>query len=68
MNITAERLNRGLTLSGAAAEIGVHRATLASVEAGGSVHPANAKLIADYFGCKVTDLMPIADAPVKDAA
>lgn len=59
MNITAERMNRGLTLKAAAEAIGVHRATLASVEAGGSVRPANAKKIADFFGCKVTDLMPI---------
>ena len=59
MNLTAERLNRGLTISAAAEMIGVHRATLTALERGQTVSPANAKLIADHFGCKVTDLMPV---------
>lgn len=61
MNLTAERLNRGLSVLAAAEEIGVHRATLTALERGERVHPANAKKIADYFGCQVTDLMPLED-------
>ncbi len=61
MNLTAERLNRGLSLAGAARDIGVHRATLTALEGGARVHPESAKKIADYFGCKVTDLMPLED-------
>lgn len=59
MNLTTERLNRGLSVAGAAAEIGIHRATLSALERGESVHPASAKRVADFFGCKVTDLMPL---------
>ena len=61
MNITAERLNRGLSVAAAAKEIGVHRATLTSLESGARVHPESAKKIADFYGCQVTDLMPVED-------
>lgn len=59
MNLAAERLNRGLSVAAAAAEIGVHRRTLAALERGETVNPANAKKVADYFGVLVTDLMPL---------
>jgi transcriptional regulator with XRE-family HTH domain len=62
MNLTAERLNRGLSLAAAARVIGVHRNTLTALEAGARVHPESAKKIADYFGCKVTDLLPLDEA------
>lgn len=59
MNLTAERLNRGHSIRSLSDAVGVHQHTIRRLEAGESVHPAAAKKIADYFGCKVTDLMPI---------
>lgn len=58
MNIAVERVNRGLSVRQAADEIGVAPGTLAALEDGRSVYPASAKKVADYFGCKVTDLIP----------
>jgi DNA-binding XRE family transcriptional regulator len=68
MNITAERLNRGLTVNQAAAAIGIARGTLVALEEGDRIHPANAKKIADFFGCKVTDLPPFASPVELDSA
>jgi transcriptional regulator with XRE-family HTH domain len=59
MNLTAERLNRGMSVRQAAERIGIAAGTLSTLEAGGSVHPASAKLVADFYGCKVTDLLPV---------
>jgi transcriptional regulator with XRE-family HTH domain len=59
MNLASERVNRGFTIRGLAREIGVAEQTLRRLENGEVVHPAKAKLVADYFGCKVTDLMPL---------
>lgn len=53
------RLNAGYSVRGLAAEIGVAENAVRRLEAGESVHPATAKKVADYFGIKVTDLMPL---------
>jgi len=66
MNLTEARLNRGLSVAAAAKEIGVHRRTLTALESGGRVLPDSAKKVADYFGCKVTDL-PAFAATATDA-
>lgn len=63
MNLTAERLNRGLSVRQAGDLIGVAPNTLATLERGGSVAPSSAKLIADFYGCKVTDLLRPPDEP-----
>jgi transcriptional regulator with XRE-family HTH domain len=59
MNIEAARLDRGLSLSEAAALIGVSRGTLAKAERGEIVRPRQAKRIADFFEVAVTDLWPV---------
>ncbi len=59
LNLAAARLNRGHSIRSLADELGVHQHAIRRLEAGGSIHPATAKKIADYFGCQVTDLMPI---------
>lgn len=59
MNLKAERINRGLSRRGAAREIDVPEQTLRRAERGLGVHPANAKKIADFYGCQVTDLWPL---------
>lgn len=62
-DLRSARLNRGLSVKVAAAEIGVHAATLRRLEDGvGIPHPANAKKIADFFGIQVTDLIPLEEA------
>lgn len=61
MNIEVERLNLGLSVPDAAVAIGVARGTLVKAERGEMPHPAQAKLIADFFGVKVTDIWPVAD-------
>lgn len=67
-NFLAARMNEGLSQRDLAAACGVSLTSIQRLEAGGSVSPRNAKKVADYFGVRVTDLMPIADAPIKDAA
>lgn len=61
INLTVERLNRGYSINSLAEELGVHRNVITRLEAGESVHPSNAKKVADYFGVKVTDLMPVGE-------
>ncbi len=71
MNLVGARLNKGLTQRQAAASIGINRGTLQAAESGDSVHPGNAKKIADFYGVKVTDIwpMPEPDAdPEREAA
>lgn len=58
-DLAAERVNRGHSLKSLAKELGIHSNSLAALERGESVHPATAKKVADYFGIKVTDLMPV---------
>lgn len=66
INLAEQRLNAGYSIKSLAAELGIHEHAIRRLEAGGSIHPANAKKIADKFGCKVTDLMPI--GPTEAAA
>lgn len=54
----AKRQNMGLSAEQAAAKIGIARNTLARFERGDTLIFANLKLIADFYGCKVTDLEP----------
>jgi transcriptional regulator with XRE-family HTH domain len=61
MNLKAARLNRGLSTRAAADEIGVTQAILMRAEDGLGVRPAHAKQIADYYGCRVTDIWPVDD-------
>lgn len=58
-NLPAARLNAGYSIRGLAAEIGIAEHAIRRLEGGESVHPATAKKVADYFGIKVTDLMPL---------
>ncbi len=62
IDLTSERLNKGHSIRSLADELGVHQHAIRRLEAGGSVHPATAKKIADYFGVRVTDLMPMSEA------
>lgn len=57
------RLNEGLSLRAAALKLNVPKRLLQALEAGEDVrpHPHNAKALADFYGCKVTDLWPIPD-------
>lgn len=59
VNLTAERLNRGLSIRQAAKAIGVTAPTLQRAETGEGVHPGNALKIADFYDCKVTDIWPV---------
>lgn len=59
MNLRAERLNKGLSTRDAASEIGVSQAIILRAEEGLGVRPAHAKLIADFYGVKVTDIWPV---------
>lgn len=64
--LRALRLNRGLTLEKAAADIGVTRPVLTRAEAGRVPHPANALRIASFYGHQVTEIWPLsteAEAP-----
>jgi ribosome-binding protein aMBF1 (putative translation factor) len=55
VNLAAERINRGHSIRSLAVELDVHQHTIRKLEAGESVHPAAAKKVADFIGCKVTD-------------
>lgn len=58
-NLAEEYRNAGFSRRGFAREVGITEPTLRRLEIGAGVHPANAKKVADYFGIKVTDLMPL---------
>lgn len=60
INLKAERLNRGLSLPAAAEAMDIPMNIIARAEAGdGRPHPANAKVIADFYGYRVTDIWPL---------
>jgi plasmid maintenance system antidote protein VapI len=61
IDLTTERLNRGHSIRSLADHLGIHQHAIRRLEAGEGVHPATAKKIADYYGCKVTDLLPATD-------
>jgi DNA-binding XRE family transcriptional regulator len=58
MNLTTERLNRGLSIPALAREVDVPEHVIRHAEKGGRPHPANALKIADYFDARVTDFWP----------
>jgi ribosome-binding protein aMBF1 (putative translation factor) len=58
-DLTSARLNAGLSMRGLADAVDVAEQTIRRLEDGEGVHPANAKKVADYFGIKVTDLLPV---------
>lgn len=65
VNLTAERLNRGLSLRQAAVAIDVPEQSIRRAENGLGVTPANAFLIAKFYGYRVTDLWPVDGSPVE---
>lgn len=68
MNLKAERMNRGLSRTAAAKVIGVPSHVLRYAERGGCPHLENAKVIADFYGVKVTDIWPAEPTRPKAAA
>lgn len=65
IDLAAERLNKGHSIRSLSDELNVHQHAIRRLEAGGSVHPATAKKIADYYGVKVTDIMPLEREPAS---
>ncbi len=63
-----ERMNRGLSLAAAASAIGIHRATLVTFERDESVSLPSLKAIADFYGCKVVDLVDRSATDLDEAA
>lgn len=61
-HLKERRMNLGLSLREMANEIGISASMLHRAEAGGGLHPATQKKIADHFGCQVTDLWPVVEA------
>jgi transcriptional regulator with XRE-family HTH domain len=59
ISVKEERLNRGLTLRELAEAAGVSVGAAQRADAGQTVRPDNAKALADYFDCKVTDIWPV---------
>lgn len=57
-DLTHARINAGFSIRGFARQVGINEATLRRLEGGLAVRPESAKPVADYFGVKVTDLMP----------
>lgn len=58
-NLLRERLNLGLSQRALAEACDVSLTVIQRLESGGGATPANAKKVADHFGIKVTDLMPL---------
>lgn len=58
-DLAEARVNEGHSVKSLAEELGIHRASLAALERGEGVHPSTAKKVADHFGIKATDLMPV---------
>ena len=50
------RVDLGLSADQAARQIGIAGPTLAKAERGGSLHPATAKKIADFYGLRPSDV------------
>ncbi len=66
MNLTESRLNAGHSIRGLAAHLDVPEQSIRRLEEGKGVTPGNAKKIADFFGLKVTDILPVGEQ--RDAA
>ena len=58
-SLSTARVNSGHTSRSLAVALDIDPRTLARLEEGKPIHPAKAKLVADYFGVQVTDLMPV---------
>lgn len=58
-NLRTERINSGHSIRGLAKELQIGEHAIRRLEAGEVVHPATAKRVADFFGVRVTDLMPV---------
>jgi transcriptional regulator with XRE-family HTH domain len=69
-DLTTARLNAGYSIRGLAVHLGIGEQAVRRLEAGEPVHPATAKKVADFFGVRVTDLMPVNgdDAPTEAVA
>jgi ribosome-binding protein aMBF1 (putative translation factor) len=63
VNLTEERLNRGLSILALAETIGVPEYVIRHAEKGGMPRPANAMKIASFFGVRVTDIWPTETEP-----
>ncbi len=66
-SLVATRINLGHSRRSLAVKLGIDRRTLVRLEEGKPVHPAKAKVVADFFEVQVTDLMPL-DPDEKAAA
>lgn len=60
--LRAHRLDRGLTITAAAEQIGVTEDILLRAENGANPRPAAAKKIADFYDAKVTDIWPVEES------
>jgi len=59
-DIRIARINAGLSVRALATDLGISAATLTTIERDGTVSPSKAKPVADWMGCKVTELEPFA--------
>lgn len=55
----SERIARGLSINAAAKAIGIAPGTLNACERGESISLRSAKLIADFYGCTVVELVAV---------
>lgn len=62
-DLTRARINAGHSIRGLARELHTHEQTIRRLEQGLPVRPESAKPVADYFGVRVTDLMPLEGEP-----
>lgn len=58
-DLRTERINAGMSQRELSEKLGVPLVTVQNLENGLTARPSNAKPIADFFGVKVTDLMPL---------
>lgn len=58
-SLTTAIVNSGHTTRSLARHLNIDARTLARLEDGKPVHPAKAKVVADFFDVQVTDLMPV---------
>lgn len=57
--LVAARLNSGHSIRGLARRLGIHEQVVRRVESGEPIRPESAKLIADFYGVTVTELLGI---------
>ena len=53
------RADAGLSLRGAARQMHLARATVERAERGETIHPSTAKVMADFYDVRVTDIWPV---------